>query len=123
MPGEITESLAKLRRAVLGTLGVCALVVLSQRADAAGSARPEPALTLLAVALAGGSIVARQLASRLDTPPRRRVHMGMAAQLLAGGIGGIGLAHTLRTGDATSGLLFVLAGAIFCLRGLPGQVF
>ena len=60
-----------------------------------------------------------------NTPPPRRVTLTIAAWALAGGLGIVGLASGIARGDPRSGLLFILAGAIFCLAApvprLPGD--
>ena len=115
---ELERSLSRVRWGVLATLAVGALVIWT--GGAGGSSRGlGPATTTLALLLAVGSIVTRQRAARGGTPVRLRARLLLASLLLAGGVGGVGLAVALAGGDTQTSLLLVAAGAIFALRPLP----
>jgi peptidoglycan/LPS O-acetylase OafA/YrhL len=115
---EIDAALRRVHRGVLATLAVCALVVA---ATAAGDPAQAPArgFPIAAVGLAVGAVFLRQAASR--APPRAHVRLTLASLLLAGGIGLVAVALALAEGSRSTALLYVLGGAILCLRP-PGRI-
>jgi hypothetical protein len=114
----VRRALRRVQLGVMGVLAVCALVVWTSPEP------PEPAdlgttdrrFTLAALALGVGSVVARRQAASPRLDALLRVRLGLAALLLAGGIGLLATALARLEGDREAALLFVLGGAILALR-------
>ncbi len=116
----LDASLRRVHRSVLVLLALCALVAASAPVDEPGdvTAPDHSTITLCAVALAGGSVLARRLATAPRVGPGRRLWLGLASLLLAGGVGIAGVAAALMAGDRSAGLLYTLGGASLILRPL-----
>lgn len=120
-PEDLLQGLRRVHRGVLATLAVCALVIVSQ-ADPAGDGglgAADRRYTVAALALGVGSIVARRQAAAPSTAPRLRVPLAVVALLLAGAIGGVGVALALLQDEREASLLYVLGGVILALRASP----
>ncbi len=114
-------ALRRVHLSVLVGLALCALVAATGRGPAAGDVTsPSNApITVSAVALAAGSVLARRAASAPGAGARRRLPLTRASLLLAGGVGLAGVAAALLAGDRKAGLLYALGGVILILRPPP----
>ncbi len=118
---SVDVALRRVHRSVLAGIGLCALLAATSGASTEGDVT-SPAytpITLTAVALAAGAVLARRAATAPGAPARRRVTLTLASLLLAGGVGLSGVAAALIAGDRRAGLLYALGGAILILRPPP----
>ena len=117
-PAPVDRALRTTHRSVLGLIAVCAIVIAAQQAspDAAELNRD---FTLVAIALAAVSIIARRTAEVPRAAPRQRVIGVLVGYLAAAGIAIVGVAAAVGAGEKRSGLIFALAAAIFSLRPPP----
>ena len=112
---------SKWRRGTLIALVVCAAASFAARGHTLETIGVKieiapAALLTLAVGFALASIVTSRIAS-LVPPASARTHgLMIASQLSALGIGATGIAMAWITSDWQRGVLFAVAGAIFCLR-------
>lgn len=112
-PGALHASLRRTRLTVLALLAVCALLSLL-RSNVPSTLAPywEERALYAALVVAGGILVARQLAVH-TRDLRTRVRAIVAAWLLGGLLGVLGAGIALVGGDGRRGALYALAGAIF----------
>jgi hypothetical protein len=110
---QLDTALLRVRRGVLILFAVCAGLI-AVTAPGGPVSSPPRGFPIAAVALALGSIFARQASAAARA--RARVHLALASLLLAGGIGLVGVALALRGGPRAIALAYVLGGAILCLR-------
>jgi hypothetical protein len=110
---QLDTALRRVQRAVLILLAVCAgLIALTAPA---GPASPPPrGFPIAAVALALGSVLARQASAASRT--RARAYLALAGLLLAACIGLVGIALALQGGPRAIALAYVLGAVILCLR-------
>jgi hypothetical protein len=120
-PEDLMLGLRRIHRGVLATLAVCALVIVSQAdpTDDGGLGDSDRRYTLAALALGIGSIVARRQAAAPATALRLRVPLAIGALLLAGSIGGVGVALALGHDEREASLLYLMGAAILALRASP----
>ncbi len=102
-------------RAVLTLLAACALVsALWDGVD------PEPApdavFTSLAVGLALGTVLFRRAGTSPAASPQTRSILILSSYALAAGLGLLGAFIAITHGARQTGIVFALAGALFCLR-------
>ncbi|UCE87295.1 MAG: hypothetical protein JSU66_06110 [Deltaproteobacteria bacterium] len=110
---ELRRGLRRVRLSVAAGLAVCALLVATRpggAADASGT------YLALAFALALGSILSNQAASRPGRSVRSHVQLSIASALCAGGIGLVGVAAWLGAGNRNLAIGCILCGALFALR-------
>lgn len=114
----LNRALLRVRRSVLVTLAVCAVVI-------AASAEPDSptisesaqrTFTYVALALAVASILTRRRPAAAVANPRVYVVLSLASLLCACGLGIAGVAFALAGGPRTGALVYALVGAIFSLR-------
>lgn len=114
----LDRSLRRAHRITLLGLAACALAAFLQPKAAAAS--PPPALhTLIAVGLAVGTILCRQVATSPRLLPKTRVLFTLGAFALATSLGVLGAALAMMRDAREAGLLFTLAAGLFCLRPPP----
>ena len=106
----LNRGLRRVQWSVLATLGVCALVALTQAGET--DALTDRRFTAAALVLAAGSILTRRRTEKL------RVHLALAltSLLLAGGVGLLGVGVALAGGDRQTALLYTLGGALLAAR-------
>ena len=114
-PEAPNRSLQRSHRVVLGLIATCAIYsALQPHLDT------EPALdrrsSTLAVALALGTIVAKQIASRANASHRTHLIFTLCSYALAGAISLLGAFLATTRGAVQTGIVFSLAAGIFCLR-------
>lgn len=110
---EIDAALRRVQRGVLITFAVCA-VVISATAPSGPATVPAHGFPIAAVALAVGSVLARQASTAV--PGRPGVYLALASLLLAACIGLVGVALAVQDGPRGTALAYALGGAILCLR-------
>jgi peptidoglycan/LPS O-acetylase OafA/YrhL len=110
---ELENALRNVRRGVLATLAVSALVIATTAADGI-SPSPPAGFPIAAIALGLGSVLARHAA--VATRSRTRILFALASPLLAAGVGLVGVALALQDGPRTTSLAYALGGALLCLR-------
>ena len=108
------RTLRLVRRSVLGTLAVCALVI-AFAAEASDLGATDRRFTLGALALGAASILARRQAI-VGTDRHLSVWLAGASLLLAEAVGLLGLVLALTQNERDAGLLYVLGGALLALR-------
>lgn len=120
-PEDLMQGLRRVHRGVLATLAVCALVIVAQAdpADDGGLGDADRRFTLTALALGVGSILARRQAAAPGTSLRLRVPLAIGALLLAGAIGGVGVALAMSQDEREASLLYVMGATILALRASP----
>jgi hypothetical protein len=127
MSGSIPDSapldraLRRAHRTTLLGLAACALVTILQP-EATETAPPPTLHTMIALGLALGTILSRQLGTSPRLAPKARVLFTLAGFGLAAVLGVFGAGLALATGTRQTGLLFTLAAALFCLRPPPPAV-
>jgi hypothetical protein len=110
---QLDAALLRVRRGVLILFAICAgLIALT--APGGPATPPARGFPIAAVALALGSILARQASAAART--RARVYLALASLLLAACIGLVGVALALQGGPRAIALAYALGGAILCLR-------
>jgi hypothetical protein len=120
-PSGLNASLRRVQYSVLGTLVVCALVIGAW----SGAAGDRPASELpqgylvAAIMLAGTSILVRRSVGGAVGDPRAFVVRSLVSLLLAGGLGLLGVAVTVREGHGTTGFLYAIAGGLLAIRPPP----
>jgi peptidoglycan/LPS O-acetylase OafA/YrhL len=117
----MNPDLRTLHRIVLAGIAACAALSALQT-PSAEQAAPDRGSATLAVGLALGSILARQVASRPGASPRVRSALTLAAYGLAAAIAVLGVFLAAADGAVQTGLVFALAAGIFCLRPPPASV-
>lgn len=120
-PEDLMQGLRRVHRGVLLTLALCAVVIVAQAdpADDGGIGEADRRFTFAALALGVGSIVARRQAGAPSTSLRLRVPLAIGALLLAGSIGGVGVALAMVRDEREASLLYVMGAAILALRASP----
>jgi hypothetical protein len=114
-PEALNRSLQRSHRVVLGLIATCAIYSALQPQLAAEPA-PDRRPATLAVVLALGTIVAKQIANRATASPRTRVTWTLCSYSLASAISGLGAFLATTRGAVQTGIVFSLAAGIFCLR-------
>jgi hypothetical protein len=117
-PAPVNDALRRLHRSAIVSLALCAAGI-----GIAALAGPEPdpnrevgrGYSWIAVALAAIAIVMRRTGGRAFSV-RRFVYGALVSLVAAAGLGVLGLLVALRESQATTGLLYVLAGALLVLR-------
>ena len=110
---ELDTALRRVQRGVLITFAVCAVVIAVVAPSGPGTP-PARGFPIAAVALALGSVFARQASAA--APLRARVYLALASLLLAACVGLVGVALALQDGPRATALAYALGGAILCLR-------
>jgi hypothetical protein len=121
LPKDLLQGLRRVHRGVLATLAVCAVVIVAQAdpADDGGLGEADRRFTVAALALGIGSIVARRQSAAPATSLRMRIPLAIAALLLAGAIGGVGVALAVVQDEREASLLYVMGAVILALRASP----
>lgn len=110
---QLDTALRRVRRGVLILFAVCAGLIAV--AAPGGPATPPPrGFPIAALALALGSVFARQASAAARA--RARVYLALASLLLAACVGLVGVALALQGGSRVIALAYALGGAILCLR-------
>jgi hypothetical protein len=113
---DLESGLRNVRRGSLALLAVCALVIATTASPVPG---PAPSLfPIAAIAFGLASVLARHAA--VATRGRARVWCALASPLLAAGVGLVGVVLALQDGPRTTALVYVLGGALLCLRPALG---
>jgi hypothetical protein len=120
-PEDLLAGLRRVHRGVLAILVLCGVVIVAQAdpADDDGLGGADRRFTLAALGLGVGSIVARRQSAAPATTARLRVPLAIGALLLAGAIGGVGVALALLQDEREAALLYVMGGALLALRASP----
>jgi len=116
---ELDAALRRVQRGVLITFAVCA-VVIAVAAPSGPGTPPARGFPIAAVALALGSVLARQASAAARA--RARVYLALASLLLAACVGLVGVALALQGGPRGTALAYALGGAILCLRPSARQL-
>ncbi len=119
-PAPIDLALRRAHRSILVALAMCAIVIFSQ--GESGDAPPERAHALVAVGLALATIVSRRFATSPAMGIRSQVTLFLTSFACALAIGVVGVVITAAGGERQTGLIFVMAAAIFSLRPPPKLV-
>ncbi len=119
-PAPIDRALRRAHRSILVALAMCAIVIFSQ--GESGDAPPERAHALVAVGLALATIVSRRFATSPAMGIRSQVTLFLTSFACALAIGVVGVVITAAGGERQTGLIFVMAAAIFSLRPPPKLV-
>ncbi len=94
-----------------------AVAVIASRGHTPSEIEISPQLlTAVAVGFAIGSIISHRIAALQSSSPHLAARLGLVSLGFAVATGAVGVAMAWLTGDLRSGLLFTIAGAIFCLR-------
>lgn len=120
-PKPLNDALRRLHRSALASLAACAvgigIAMLAHSGSPAGKAAP--AYSWIAIALAAAAILLRRPAARAPHSLRRFLYGTAVSMLAATGLGVLGIIVTLRESQATTGLLYTLAGVLLVLRAPP----
>jgi hypothetical protein len=84
-----------------------------------GLGSADPRFTTLALGLGLASVLARRQAAAPRLGAAWRLRLGVAALLLAGATGAVGVVLALAREERDAALLYVLGGAILALRPAP----
>ena len=116
-PAPIDLALRRAHRSILVALAMCAIVIFTQ--GESGDAPPERAHAVVALGLALATIVSRRFATSPAMGIRSRVTLVLTSFGCALAIGVVGVVITAAGGERQTGLVFVMAAAIFSLRPPP----
>jgi hypothetical protein len=118
---EARRTLRRVHGGVLAALAACA-VVIGLGVDPAhdvGLGSADPRFTTLALGLGLASVLARRQAAAPRLGAAWRLRLGVAALLLAGATGAVGVVLALAREERDAALLYVLGGVILALRPAP----
>jgi len=110
---QLDAALRRVRRGVLATLAVSAVVIATTAASGPVPAPPR-GFPIAAIALGLASVFARHAA--VAARSRARVPLALASLLLAAGVGLVGVALALQAGPRNTALAYALGGALLCVR-------
>ena len=118
---ESRRTLRRVHSGVLAALAACALVVTlsADPAEDVGLGGADRRFTTVALALGLASVLARRQAAAPGLGAGGHLRLGVAALLLAGAIGAVGVALAVARDERDAALLYVLGGAILALRPAP----
>ena len=118
---ELRRTLRRVHSGVLAALAACALLITltADPADDVGLGGADRRFTTAALALGLASVLARRQAATPRVSAAARLGLGVAALLLAGSIGAVGVALAVAQQERDAALLYVLGGAILALRPAP----
>ncbi len=116
----LASALGRVRWATVGMLALCAVLSLLRSRDESDLAPSlQGIVTPIALAIALGILVARQVAVRARSP-QSRFRALLAVYVLCGALGVFGTFLAFAGDDGSRGALFALGGAIFALGSPPG---
>jgi hypothetical protein len=112
-PAPLARALDRARLSVLVVLAGCAGVAATQTANE--TAAVDPRITLGALALAFGSIVARHLSRSRTRPPQSAVYCALTGLAMAAAVGAVGVFAAASLGARETGILLAFGGFILAI--------
>jgi hypothetical protein len=118
-PTPVNDALRRLHRSAIASLALCAAGI---GITAFMGPEPDPgrelgrAYSWSALALAAVAILARRTGTSAVRSVRRYVYGALVSMVAAAGLGMLGMLVALRESQSSTGLLYVLAGALLVLR-------
>jgi hypothetical protein len=112
---DLLRALRATRRYALLLLVMCAAVIATGGL-ADEDPPPDPLASTLAISIGLGAIASRHLVSSRAIGPKAALYAGLTSIALSASLGLLGVYQAYALDAPRTGLLFAMAGAIFCAR-------
>jgi hypothetical protein len=112
---DLLRALRATRRYALGLLVLCAAVIATGGL-ADEDPPPDPVASTVAISIGLAAIASRHLVSSRGIGPKAALYAGLISIALSASLGLLGVYQGFALDAPRTGLLFAMAGAIFCLR-------